>query len=198
MFCLVFFPVSNHQSVIYSRAATFSQVLTVTKHFPLTRPRKVIFKKNWSVVDTHIHKCTQVYNEIFWNFFLKAAGSNTNSRLFLPLNCECEGVTRVNVHVFLMFCFVKYVQRASLKNNWSTIFSARDEMEKKMYIYEWILLRSHSFSLSSPPIFTSCLGVKMTQPTCTSTKGVSALSGHFDSGGSCWSWSDHESWSWNW
>lgn len=58
----------------------------------------------------------------------RAAGSNTTSRLFLPLYCECEGVPGVNVHVFLLFCFsfvvVKCVQRASSEKTWRTSFSS--------------------------------------------------------------------------
>lgn len=46
----------------------------------------------------------------------KAAGSNTNGHLFLPLYCECEEVTCVNVHRFLFVLFVQRELEVKVKN----------------------------------------------------------------------------------
>lgn len=80
---------------------------------------------------THTHACQ-----------IKAAGSNTNGRLFLPLNCECEGGHMSECTCISIVCFVKCVQRVSLKKKW-TIFSSGGQNGKKK-IYEWISLRSRS------------------------------------------------------
>lgn len=128
----------------------------------------------------HTRTHTHVYNHTRQ---IKAAGSNTNGRLFLPLNCECEGVTWVNVHVFLLFCFVKCVQRVSFKKKWRTIFSSGGQNGKEKN-YEWISLRSRSHF--APWLFCFCfvyasrLGFwNETQPTyltCAFKQSASAVS----------------------